>query len=283
MRVSRRAVLAGFGGAVLCDAATGVPGPLGLELYSLRREISKDVPGTLALTRKLGFSEVEVPQLYGLSPRRFRAELDKAGLRCTAFVTPDASLRADLVSTAETAHTLGAEYMIYPWINHGPSGFTRDDCLRAAADFNRWGEQFKAARLQFCYHPHGYEFGASAEGTLLDTLIRQTHPGLVQYQMDVFWIAWPGQNPVQLLNRYPDRFPLMHLKDLKRGVTGSQTGQAPEEVSVALGSGSIDFPSVLKAAEKAGVKRFYIEDESPLAAQQIPQSLRYLDSLKVSG
>jgi sugar phosphate isomerase/epimerase len=275
-------LLAGLGAAALCDAATGVPGPLGLELYSLRREMTKDVPRTLALTRKLGFSEVEVPQLYGLSARQFRAELDKAGLRCTAFVTPDASLRADFAKTAENARTLDAEYVIYPWINHGPSAFTRDDCLRAAANFSHWGEQFKAAHLQFCYHPHGYEFGASADGTLLDTLIRQTQPGIVQYQMDVFWVAWPGQDPVQLLNRYPDRFPLMHLKDLKKGLTGNQTGQAPEEASVALGSGSIDFSSILKAARIAGVKRFYIEDESPLAAQQIPQSLRHPGSLKGS-
>ena len=100
--------------------------------------------------------------------------------------------------------------------------------------------------------------------------------------MDVFWIAWAGQNPVEYLRRYPGRFPLMHLKDLQKRVTGNQTGQAPEEVSVALGDGSIDFPSILKVARQVRVERFYIEDESPLAARQIPVSLRYFESLAQS-
>ncbi|MFZ0589483.1 MAG: sugar phosphate isomerase/epimerase, partial [Bryobacteraceae bacterium] len=166
-----------------------------------------------------------------------------------------------------------------PWIAHSASGFQRDDCLRATEDFNRWGEQLKTARLQFCYHPHGYEFAPSPQGTLLDTLIQQTHPETVQYQMDVFWIAWPGQDPVHYLRKYRDRFTLMHLKDLRKGIKGNQTGQAPEDASVPVGTGSIDFRAVLETARTVGVKRFYIEDESSEAPKQIPQSLQYLRSL----
>jgi sugar phosphate isomerase/epimerase len=276
---SRRSFLFATGGSALGSTDSGVPGPLGLELYSLRREIAKNLPGTLAFTRRLGFTEVEVPQLYGLSAKQFRAELDRADLKCTAMVAPEARIRTGLAVVADDAHTLGADYVIYPWIAHPASGFQRADCLRAAGDFNRWGEQLKAAKLQFCYHPHGYEFARSPEGTLLDTLIEKTQPGTVQYQMDVFWIAWPGQDPVHCLLKYPHRFPLMHLKDLRNGVHGNQTGQAPEDVSVPVGSGSIDFPVILQTARTAGVKRFYIEDESPEAAKQIPESLRYLRSL----
>ena len=183
------------------------------------------------------------------------------------MVAPEALLRNHLASAAEDAHSLGAEYVIYPWIAHGPSGFARDNCLRAADDFNRWGGQLKAADLHFCYHPHGYEFSPSSDGTLLDTLIKRTHPKMVNYQMDVFWIAWPGQSPVEYLRRYPDRFPLMHLKDLQKGVTGNQTGQAPEEVSVVLGAGSVDFPSLLKVARQVRVKRFYREERKPARSQ----------------
>lgn len=259
--------------------SSGVPGPLGLELYSLRREIVKDLPGTLAFTRRLGFTEVEVPQLYGLSAKQFRSELNRADLKCTAMVAPEERLRMGVAIVADDAHTLGAAYVIYPWIAHSTSGFRRADCLHAADDFNRWGEQLKTAQLQFCYHPHGYEFAPSPEGTLLDTLIERTQPGTVQYQMDVFWIAWPGQDPVHYLRKYPRRFPLMHLKDLRKGLKGNQTGQAPEDASVPVGTGSIDFRAVLETARTIGVKRFYIEDESPEAATQIPESLRYLRSL----
>jgi sugar phosphate isomerase/epimerase len=257
----------------------GVPGPLGLELYSFRGDMSKDVPATLRLTRQLGFKEVEVPQLYNLSAREFRSALDREDLRCTAMVANDDLLKADIRDAAENAHILGAEYVIYPWIAHAASGFTRDDCLRAAAMFNRWGAQFRSEGLQFCYHPHGYEFASSPDGTLLDTLIRRTEPPAVQYQMDVFWFAWPGQNPITYLRRYPHRFPLMHLKDLKKGVKGNQTGAAPEWASVPVGQGSIDFPAILRAAKEAGVKRYYIEDESSLAVEQVPKSLDYLRSL----
>ena len=277
MNLSRRSLIFAMGASALADS--GVPGPLGLELYSLRREIAKDLPGTLAFTRRLGFTDVEVPQLYGLPANKFRSELDKAELECSAMVAPEARIRTGLASVADDAHTLGAGYVIYPWIAHSASGFQRDDCLRATEDFNRWGEQLKTARLQFCYHPHGYEFAPSPQGTLLDTLIQQTHPETVQYQMDVFWIAWPGQDPVHYLRKYRDRFTLMHLKDLRKGIKGNQTGQAPEDASVPVGTGSIDFRAVLETARTVGVKRFYIEDESSEAPKQIPQSLQYLRSL----
>jgi sugar phosphate isomerase/epimerase len=279
MMMTRRSALLGLGASVLSPANSGVPGPLGLELYSLRRDMRKDLPKTLAFIRKLGFTEVEVPELYGLTARQFRAELDKAGLRCTAMAAKDEILRASIQSAADQALELSATYGIYPWIPHPQAGFNIEVCARAADDFNRWGEQFKASGLQFCYHPHGYEFGPSPDGTLLDTLVRKTSPETVQFEMDVFWIAWPGQDPVAYLRRYPSRFPLMHLKDLRKGVTGNQTGTAPEEVSVAVGAGSLDFPAILRQARKAGVKRYYIEDESPLAPEQIPASLRYLSSL----
>jgi sugar phosphate isomerase/epimerase len=254
--------------------------PVGLELYSFRREMAQDVPATLAMARNLGFADVEVPQLYKLSAREFRKRLDDVNLTCSAMVASDEQLRSDTRRVIEDARILGAKYVIYPWIPHPQTGFSRDDCLKAAADFNRRGEQLRRAGLSFCYHPHGYEFGPSREGALLDTLIQQTDKSSVSYQMDVFWIAWPGQDPVVYLKRYPGRFPLMHLKDLRKGAHGNQTGIAPETDSVSLGTGQIDFKTVLRAAEAVGVRRYYIEDESPAAREQITRSLHYLGSMR---
>jgi len=279
MMPTRRSVLLGMAGTALAPAASGVPGPLGLELYSFRREVAKSLPKALEFTRSLSFTELELPQLYGLTAQQFRAELDKAGLQCTALVANDETLARGVPATVADARLLGAHYVISPWIPHGKT-FELSDCQRAIGNFNRWGEQFRAAGIQFCYHPHGYEFGPGPDGTLFDTMVRRTKPETVHYEMDVFWMAWPGQDPLHYLRSYPGRFPLMHLKDLRRGVTGNQAGSAPDEYSVAAGSGSIDFPAILRAAPKAGVKRYYIEDESPLAAEQVPASRRYLKSLR---
>lgn len=277
MSMTRRSALLALGGTALGRAAKPAVST-GLELYSFRREMKKDVRATLAQTRQLGFSEVEVPGLYGLTATAFRAELDRAGLRCTAMVIDKESIRSGVQPAVDCARTLGADYVIYPWLDHSDS-FGAKDCARAVDSFNRWGDEFKAAGLRFCYHPHGYEFGPSPEGTLLDTMIQRTTPGAVDYQMDIFWIVWPGQDPVQFLRRYPGRFPLMHLKDVRTGVKGNQTGIAPDEVSVAIGSGSTKFPAIFLEADKAGVKRYYIEDESPEAPEQVPASLRYLASI----
>ena len=251
--------------------------PLGLELYSFRREMASDLPGTLAKVHNLGFEEVEVPGLYGLSAENLREQLNKVQLRCGAIVTPYDELGGKMDAVIHNAKTLGAKYVICPWIPHGEK-FTAQDEQKAARDFNHWGASLRAAGLEFCYHPHGYEFQPSSEGTLFDTLVRDTQPENVNYEMDVFWIVHPGQNPVALLEKYPTRFPLMHLKDLDKSTPGNLSGSAPEESSVVLGQGKVDWPAVLLAARRAGVKRYYIEDEAPTALRQVDESLKYLQS-----
>ena len=279
MRLSRRSFL------LLCSAAPlaastheSIP-PLGLEIYSLRREMAKDLPGTLAMVRGFGFTEVEVPGLYGLTALAFRTQLNIAQLHCTALVAQHEQLISDLAAVVGNAHVLGAAYVIYPWIPHQDGEFTRADAGSAIANLNRWGKRLKDAGLQLCYHPHGYEFRPSPEGTLFDLLAQKTDPALVAFQADVFWIAWPGQDPVALLRRYATRFLLMHLKDLRKGSHGNLTGQAPEETSVALGTGELDFPAILREAKRIGIRRYYIEDEAPDAVANIPVSLKYLKSL----
>lgn len=280
MNLSRRSFLLGCGLAWLDRASRKSLGPLGLEIYSLRRELAKDIPGTLALVRNFGFDEVEVPNFYGLTASAFRDQMDKAHLRCTAMVAQHDRLSHDLKGVIEDARVLGAAYVIYPWIPHQDNEFTIDDCQRAAANMNVWGRTLEQAGLEFCYHPHGYEFRPSPGGTLFDVLASQTDRALVNFQADVFWIAWPGQDPVKLLRRYPTRFSLMHLKDLRRGSkVGDLSGHAPEETSVALGTGMLDFPAILCEAKRIGVKRYYIEDEAPEAIANIPVSLKYLRSL----
>jgi sugar phosphate isomerase/epimerase len=136
--------------------------------------------------------------------------------------------------------------------------------------------------MKFYYHVHGYEFQPYEQGTLFDLLMSATKPAWVSYEMDIFWVVFPGQDPVKLFQKYGKRWELVHLKDMKKGTpTGPQARWPDVSTNVPLGSGQIEMVPLLRAAKKAGVKWYFIEDESPSSEQQIPQSLRFLEQVKL--
>jgi sugar phosphate isomerase/epimerase len=115
----------------------------------------------------------------------------------------------------------------------------------------------------------------------MDLMMQETNPKHVAFEMDIFWVRYPGQDPVHWLQKYGKRWELVHLKDMKKGVkTGDLSGHADVTYDVALGAGQMDMPAILRAAKKAGVKWYFLEDESPTAPQQIPVSLRYLEQVR---
>jgi sugar phosphate isomerase/epimerase len=253
-------------------------GPVGLQLYSLRDDFAKDVPGTLKKVRDLGFKYVELAGTYNLTPEKFKEQLDANGLVAIAGHFPYEKWRDDAESTAKDAAALGLKYAGCAWIPH-EGNFQEKQCREAIEVFNKAGETLAKHNIKFFYHTHGYEFQPSANGTLFDLLMTETKPKLVHYEMDILWIVHPGQDPAALLQKYGKRFALMHIKDLKKGVKGDLTGHTDVVNDVTLGTGQMDLPAILKAAKKAGVKWYFIEDESPTAAQQIPNSLRYLEQI----
>jgi sugar phosphate isomerase/epimerase len=158
---------------------------------------------------------------------------------------------------------------------------TLDDATRAAENLNRWGEALAASGLRLCYHTHGYEFVSGPDGTLFDTLARRMDPKLANFEMDVFWVVFGNEDPVKLLERYSGRFPLMHVKDIRKGEARTfNPGTVTEEASVPLGTGEVNWPPVLEAARRHGVRHYYLEEEHPNAAAQIQQSLRYLERIR---
>jgi sugar phosphate isomerase/epimerase len=180
---------------------------------------------------------------------------------------------------AANAKALGARFVRVAWITHTPP-FTLATAEKTAAEFNRVGRLLREKHgLTFCYHNHGYEFAPHGDGTLFDVLMARTNPQDVSYELDILWAFHPGADPAKLLEKYGSRFKLLHLKDLKKGVKGDLTGKTPVENDVALGTGQLDIPTILKAAKKAGVQHYYIEDESPNTATQVPQTIAYLKSL----
>jgi sugar phosphate isomerase/epimerase len=254
-------------------------GSLGLQLYSLRDQFAKDVPGTMEQVRRFGFKYVELAGTYGLSTEAFKTQLDAHGLQAISAHYPYERFRDDLAGIARESKILGLQYVGCAWIGHnGP--FDEQTCREAIAVFNQAGMTLAGQGLHFFSHTHGYEFQPHGDGTLFNLMMTQTKPEFVSFEMDVFWVVHAGQDPVKLFQKYPGRWWATHLKGMKDSTpTGLFTGQSDVNNSVPLGEGKIDFPPLFRAAKKAGVQWHFIEDESSLAGQQIPKSLHYLDIL----
>ncbi len=267
-----------------CALAGDFAGTAGLQLYSLRETFKTDPAAALDKAKAFGFTTAELYSSLPLSPEQLKPMLAERGISVVSGHFGYDAMKKDVNEVVKAAQTVGVKYAGVAWIPHEVGNFGTGDVQRAAADFNAFGEAFKKAGIQFFYHVHGYEFRPIAEGateTYFDQLAAATNPDLVAFEMDVFWVVQPGADPVKLLEKYPNRWPLMHLKDIRKGArTGVFTGKAPLTDDVALGTGLVDWPTLLRTAAKTGVKHYFIEDESPTVLEQIPVSLQYLESLR---
>ncbi len=250
---------------------------VGLQLYSLRDSFAKDVRGTLDQVRAMGFRYVELAGTYGMTAVEFKRQLDERELESVSAIYPYRSFVDDIDRVAADCTALGVKFAGCAWIDH-TAPFNEETCRKAIADFKTAAHILAEYEIQFFYHIHGYEFQPHEHGTLFDLLARETADSQVAFEIDIFWVQHAGLDPAMLLNRYRDRFQLTHLKDMKVGTkTGHLTGQSNTSNDVAIGKGQIDIPRFLAAAEEVGIKWHFIEDESPTAQKQIPQSLRYLE------
>ncbi len=254
------------------------PGRTGVVSYTFRESFKQDVPATLDKIKALGIINIEFSNLFGKTAAELRALLDARGMVCTSYGTGYNDVLTKTDEVVQTAKTLGARYVRVAWIPH-EGDFTLETAKKAVEDFNRAGKALRDNGLTFCYHNHGYEFQPYGKGTLFDYLVQNTDPSAVGFEMDILWVAHPGQDPVKLLKKYPQRFKLMHVKDLKKGVKGDLSGGTPVENDVALGTGQIDIAAVMKAARNTAIEYFYIEDESPTVDVQVPRSIAYLKGL----
>ena len=268
--------------AVAPAGATPVADHLGLQLWSLRHDLEANVAKGLDETKALGFTLVETAGTYGLTPVEFRDQLTAHGLKAVAAHISYDRLKTELPAVIAEAKTLGVEYIVTPWLPQ--TEFDAAAARTVAADFNAWGTAIQAAGMKFAFHPHGYEFHPIPGGhgeTPFDLLVSLTKPGVVSFEMDVFWVAHAGVDPAKLLARYPDRWTLLHVKDLRKGgEVGVGTRSAPAEDHVAVGTGQLDWSSILKAAKAVGVKYYFIEDETAAPLQNIPVSVRFLQTFK---
>ena len=242
--------------------------------------MSKDPGAMLRLTRSMGITHVETAGLYGLTPQQFADSIRAAGLRVTSMHVGLDAFKKDPQKVIADAKALGATYVGTAWYPH-QGAFTEADARKAIADFNAIGKTMKDAGLQFFYHNHGYEPVAYGDGTLLDLIIKETDPNLVKFEMDVLWTFLPNVDPAALIRKYPGRFKLMHIKDMKPGVArGSLSGGLPDSSQAVIGQGQVNWPEVMKAAKAAGLEYYYLEDETPDPKGNIPPSVAYLGGIK---
>jgi sugar phosphate isomerase/epimerase len=260
---SRRTFLKASGAAV---AATCVGGrradakplrlPIGLQLYSVRELLPKDFDGTLAKVKAAGYTEVEAAGYYDKPAADFRNAMDAAGLRCVSTHHALGVLKPQLDQLTEYGQKLGLDYMICSSsVRRDPAAtgpLTLDDWHYVAEEFNKIGEKIKAAGMTFGYHNHTPEFGSEGGVVFYDELLRLTDPKLVFFEMDCGWVAAAGRNPVDYLSKTPERFPLLHVKDMTKGENGKFH-------STVMGRGVVDYKPILRAA--TGLKHYFIEQE----------------------
>jgi len=256
------------------------PDKPGMVSYTYRKSLAKDAAATLDTIKGLGITDMEFSSLFGKTAEEMRKLLDARGIKCSSFGVSYDDLTNKIETVAQNAKSLGAKFVRVAWIPH-KGDFTLEMAQKTVEDFNKFGKTLKDNHgLTFCYHNHGYEFQPYEGGTLFDYIVQKTDPKYVSFEMDILWTFFPGQDPAALLNKYGNRFKLMHLKDLKKGVEGNMSGGTSPENDVALGTGQLNIPAILIAARKAGVEHYYIEDESSNIATQVPQTIAYLKNLK---
>jgi sugar phosphate isomerase/epimerase len=188
-------------------------------------------------------------------------------------------LQKDPQGVIDEARSYGAKYIVCFWVPHTGDNFTVEDANKAAEVFNAAGRLIAAHGLIFCYHPHGYEFSAYNTGTMFDYMMSKMDSRLVYLELDIFWIKQAGQDPLALLKKYSNRFVLIHLKDRKKGTANTTNGHGDLEANVVLGTGDVGIAEIVQETKKLGIKHYFIEDESLLVEEQLPQSLQYLKSL----
>jgi sugar phosphate isomerase/epimerase len=253
---------------------------ISLQLYSFRNQFEKDVAGTMEKVHQLGIKDVELAGTYGKSVPDFLKLLQMYELNPIGMGVEFDLLENKAQQVVDDAKAFGVKYVVCFWIPHKDNDFGIAETNRAIAVFNKAGKILKDNGLDFCFHPHGYEFRPYNSGTLFDEIAQKTDPRYVNFEMDTYWVKHPGQDPVAVLKKYPNRFPLVHIKDRQKGTIGNQNGRSDVETNVVLGQGDVGIAAFVKEAPKAGVKYLIIEDESSKSETQVPQSIAYLKSLR---
>lgn len=273
-----------FGSVALHASPFGLP--IGLQLYSVRDLLPKDYAGTLKQVAALGYQEVEAAGYFNHSAKEVRAAIDAAGLRLpSAHYTHD-DLSRELDQIIEFNKEIGVQYLIcsFPSLKNPArlkdhsfktlvQSFTIEDWRWNAEQFNKIGEKVKAAGLKFGYHNHTMEFRPQHGIVPFYELLHLTDPSLVTIELDCGWVMVGGGNAVEILERYPNRISMLHVKDFKK--TDKPASVVAPPPAAVLGQGTANYHPIFAAAKKADIKHYFVEQEEfdrpPMVALKIDE------------
>ena len=236
---------------------------IGIQLYSLRDQLPKDVKGVIRKVAEAGYKEVETygysvkDKFWGLEPAAFKSLLDENGLKAPSghygmdkFFTDGST--DELKTYIDASKIVGGEYISVPYLGDALRK-NLDDYKKVAAGLNKAAELCKASGLKLTYHNHDFEFQPYGETNGYQVMLKETDPKLVQFELDLYWIVRSGHDPVKLFNENPGRFPLWHVKDMDK---------ANPKINTEVGSGSIDFKKIFENAKLAGLEYPFLEQEN---------------------
>lgn len=254
--------------------------PVGLQLYSVRAELAKDVPGTIKKVAEAGYQQVE---LAGQNLAQINPILKANNLVAVSGHYGLQQIGANWQKEVEIAHAGGLKYMVNAFLE-GRDRKSLDDYKRVSQEFNKAGEACKQAGIKFCYHNHNFEFSKFGDTMGYDVLLKETDPKAVNFELDCFWMVHAGHDPVDYFHNHPGRFPLLHIKDLKPGLPPTVSlGPTKEIPFTDVGKGIIDWKRLFTAAKGGGLENFFVEkdasDEPIFEAIKI--SSDYLHNLNV--
>ena len=257
--------------------------PVGLQVYTVRHELSKDLMGTLKKVAATGYQEIELGDFFGKSPAEFVDFMNELGLKAPSGHYGFKRLGAGWEKAIEDAKAAGIKYMVNSSLEDKDRK-SLDGFKKAAEVFNKAGEQTKKAGIQFCYHNHNFEFTRFGDTLGYDLLLKETDPQVVRFELDCFWMTHAGHDPVKYFENHPGRFPLLHIKDLKKGIPPSTTSDTPYgNPFTEVGKGVIDWTRIFTAAKGGGLEHYFVEQDTcdlpPLESIWI--SYEYLHNLTV--
>jgi sugar phosphate isomerase/epimerase len=262
--------LASVSAAPLLDRTPGVVS------YTFRNEFKADMAGTFDKVKGFGITDIEMSNLFGQEPAKIRALMDARGITCSSYGAPYNDVLKKTDEVAAVAKILDAKYVRVS-LPGSKTPFDKAQAARRVAEMNAMGKQLREKHgLTFVLHNHGMEFVPEGKGTLYDFIHEQTRPEDVSFELDVLWAYLPGADPVAIFEKYGARIPLMHVKDVRKGLPRSWGHKYDSDNDVTLGTGQLDQAAIFAAAKKAGVKHFYLEDESSHSLTQVPLSIAYL-------
>jgi sugar phosphate isomerase/epimerase len=260
---------------------------IGIQLYTVRDALKRDYDGTLAQLAQMGYREVESGKDHDKpDPHEMRGTLMRHGLTSPSYHVDWASLGDDWPKVIEANKIVGRTYLVNPWIDEDVRN--KPDGWKHATDtLNRAGEISQKAGIQFAYHNHWIEFVPLADGKLpYDILLENLDPNLVKMEMDLGWITVGGQDPVKYFERYPGRFPMVHVKDVHEvpdaaGVRSSRFAGEHMTILADVGTGIINWKRIFAHSEQAGIKHYFVEHDNPKDGLETARvSCEYLQKLR---